>query len=77
VGGESPPKSGRFTIHRIGRAGLSCIDDIGLLPASSDATEGFFRVIDAAYGRRSLALSINLHPGKFDSIMPKTVATAG
>jgi DNA replication protein DnaC len=63
-------------IKRISKADLVCIDDIGLLPASPDATEGFFRVIDAAYERRSLAISSNLHPSNFDSIMPKTLATA-
>ena len=64
------------TIKRISKADLICIDDIGLLPASPDATEGFFRLIDAAYERRSLAISSNLHPSNFDQIMPKTLATA-
>ena len=64
------------TIKKISRADLVCIDDIGLLPASPDAAEGFFRLIDAAYERRSLAISSNLHPSSFDQIMPKTLATA-
>jgi DNA replication protein DnaC len=63
-------------IKRVTKADLICIDDIGLLPASGDATEGFFRLIDAAYERRSLAVSSNLHPSSFDQIMPKTLATA-
>ncbi len=63
-------------IKRINRANLVAIDDIGLLPTSPDAAEGFFRVIDAAYERRSLAISTNLHPSNFDSIMPKTLAAA-
>lgn len=63
-------------IKKISKADLICIDDIGLLPASPDATEGFFRLIDAAYERRSLAISSNLHPSSFDQIMPKTLATA-
>ena len=63
-------------IKRINRASLVAIDDIGLLPTSPDAAEGFFRVIDAAYERRSLAISTNLHPSNFDSIMPKTLAAA-
>ena len=63
-------------IKRISKADLVCIDDIGLLPASPDATEGFFRLIDAAYERRSLAISSNLHPSNFDTIMPKTLAAA-
>lgn len=64
------------TIKRISKANLVCVDDIGLLPASPDATEGFFRLIDAAYEQRSLAISSNLHPSSFDQIMPKTLATA-
>ena len=36
-------------------------------------TEAFFRVVDAVYERRSVAVSSNLHPG-FDTIMPKTLA---
>jgi DNA replication protein DnaC len=35
-----------------------------------------FRVIDAAYERRSVALSSNIHPAGFDELMPKTIATA-
>ena len=53
-----------------------CIDDIGLLPAGPDATEGMIRVIDAAYERRSLAISGHIHPSSFGSIMPETLATA-
>ena len=41
-----------------------------------DAAEGFYRLVDAAYERRSLAVSSNLHPSGFDEIMPKTLATA-
>lgn len=52
------------------------VDDIGLLPISPDAAEGFYRLVDAAYERRSLAISSNLHPSGFDEIMPKTLATA-
>jgi DNA replication protein DnaC len=52
------------------------VDDIGLLPVSADAAEGFYRLVDAAYERKSLAVSSNLHPSGFDEIMPKTLATA-
>ena len=52
------------------------IDDIGMLPAGQAAGEAFYRVVDAAYERRSLAISSNLHPSGFDEIMPKTLATA-
>lgn len=55
---------------------LTIIDDIGLLPISTDAAEGLYRLIDAAYERRSLALSTNLHPSGFDQLMDKTIASA-
>ena len=52
------------------------VDDIGLLPVSTDAAEGLYRLVDAAYERRSVAISSNLHPAGFDELMPKTLATA-
>jgi DNA replication protein DnaC len=58
------------------RTDLIIVDDIGLLPVSTEAAEGFYRLVDAAYERRSLAVSSNLHPSGFDEIMPKTLATA-
>src|SRR5690606_6775534 len=63
-------------IARLTRTDLIIVDDIGLLPISTDAAEGFYRLVDAAYERRSLAMSSNLHPSGFDEIMPKTIATA-
>lgn len=63
-------------VARILRAELVAVDDIGLLPVSADAAEGLYRLVDAAYERRSLALSSNLHPSGFDELMPKTLATA-
>ncbi|MFC4337615.1 IS21-like element helper ATPase IstB [Salininema proteolyticum] len=62
--------------NRIARADLIIVDDIGLLPVSDDAAEGFYRLVDSAYEKRSLAVSSNLHPSGFDEIMPKTLATA-
>ena len=32
--------------------------------------------VDAAYEKRSVAISSNLHPAGFDELMPKTLATA-
>jgi DNA replication protein DnaC len=58
------------------RAELIVVDDIGLLPVSTDAAEGLYRLVDAAYERRSVAISSNLHPAGFDELMPKTLATA-
>ena len=63
------------TIARITRAELIVIDDIGMLPAGQAAGEAFYRVVDAAYERRSIAVTSNLHPSGFDTIMPKTLAT--
>jgi DNA replication protein DnaC len=63
-------------IGKLIRSDLIVIDDIGLLPISPEAAEAMFRVIDAAYERRSIAISSNLHPSGFDELMPKTIATA-
>ena len=64
------------TIARICRCDLIVVDDIGMLPAGQDAAEAFYRIIDAAYERRSVAVTSNIHPSGFDTIMPKTLATA-
>ena len=58
------------------RADLIIVDDIGLLPLSVDAAEGLYRLVDAAYERRAVAISSNLHPSGFDELMPRTIATA-
>jgi hypothetical protein len=63
-------------IKRIMRAELIVIDDIGLLPVASETAEALYRVVDAAYERRALAISSNLHPSGFDELMPKTIANA-
>ena len=63
-------------IARVLRADLVVVDDIGLLPVAQDAAEGLYRLVDAAYEKRSIALSSNLHPAAFDELMPKTLATA-
>ena len=63
-------------ITRVLRADLVVVDDIGLLPVAQDAAEGLYRLVDAAYEKRSIAISSNLHPAAFDELMPKTLATA-
>jgi DNA replication protein DnaC len=63
-------------IARVLRADLVVVDDIGLLPVAQDAAEGLYRLVDAAYEKRSVAISSNLHPAAFDELMPKTLATA-
>jgi len=69
-------------IGRVLRADLVVVDDIGLLPVATDAAdaadaaEGLYHLVDAAYEKRSVAISSNLHPAAFDELMPKTLATA-
>jgi DNA replication protein DnaC len=63
-------------ISKLIRSDLILIDDVGLLPVSLDAAEALFRVVDAAYEKRSIAISSNVHPSGFDELMPKTLATA-
>ena len=60
------------TVTRICRSDLIVVDDIGMLPAGQDAAEAFYRITDAAYERRSVAVTSNIHPSGFDTIMPKT-----
>ncbi|MDY7544402.1 ATP-binding protein [Cryobacterium sp. 10I1] len=51
-------------VARILRSDLIVIDDIGLLEVGADAAEGLYRLVDAAYEKRSIAVSSNLHPAK-------------
>ena len=48
----------------------------GLLPVSPEAAEALFRVVDATYERRSMAITSNIHPAGFDELMPNTLAAA-
>ncbi|WP_433511786.1 IS21-like element helper ATPase IstB [Nonomuraea sp. CA-143628] len=64
------------TIAKICRSDIIVVDDIGLLPVDHETAEAFYRLLDAAYERRSLAVTSNIHPSGFDTIMPKTMATA-
>ena len=52
------------TVTRICRSDLIVVDDIGMLPAGQDSAEAFYRITDAAYERRSLAVTSNIHPSK-------------
>jgi DNA replication protein DnaC len=63
-------------VQAILRARLIVVDDIGLLRVSPDAAEGFFRLVDAAYDKRSVAVSSNVHPAGSDELMPRTLTTA-
>ncbi len=49
-------------VARICRSDLIVSDDIGSLPAGQDAAEAFYRVVDAAYERRSVAVTSTSSP---------------
>ncbi|MFF9403893.1 IS21-like element helper ATPase IstB [Streptomyces sp. NPDC014646] len=76
VGRATVDNSVAKAIAKITRAHLIILDDIGMLPSGQASAEAFYRVIDAAYERRSVIVTSNLHPSGFDTIMPKTLATA-
>ena len=77
VGGSNPSRRATITAAQRPYSGVAgCRLGIGMLPAGQDAAEAFYRVIDAAYERRSVAVTSNIHPSGFDQIMPKTLATA-
>jgi len=63
-------------VERIVRSELVVVDDIGLLPVGADEAEALYRLVDAAYEKRSLIITSNLHPARFDTIFPKGLATA-
>ena len=63
-------------VKRLVNTDLLIIDDIGLLPVTDAGAQGLYRIIEAAYDTTSIALSSNIHPAKFDQLMPKTIATA-
>ena len=63
-------------VERIVRSELVVVDDIGLLPAGPEEAEALYRLVDAAYEKRSLIVTSNLHPARFDTIFPKGLATA-
>jgi DNA replication protein DnaC len=50
------------TVTRICRCDLIVVDDIGMLPAGQDAAEAFYRITDAAYERRSVAVTRQIRP---------------
>ncbi len=63
-------------IAKLLRADLVILDDVGMLPVSPEAAEALFRLVDATYERRSLAITSNIHPSGFDQLMPRTLAAA-
>lgn len=63
-------------IAKLIRADLVIVDDVGMVAVTEDAAEALFRLVDAAYEKRSLAITSNLHPSGFDELMPQTLAAA-
>ena len=63
-------------IERIVRSELVIVDDIGLLRVGADEAEALCRLVDAAYERRSLILTSNLHSVRFDTIFRKGLTNA-
>jgi hypothetical protein len=58
-------------IRRITRVDLIMVDDIDMLPVGEDVAEGFHRLVDACYEKRSLAVSSNLHPAASTRSCPR------
>ena len=54
-------------IGKLIRVDLVVIDDVGLLPTSTDAAEAPLRMVDAAYAKRLIAISSNIHPSALTS----------
>ncbi|MDV7084027.1 ATP-binding protein [Rhodococcus opacus] len=52
------------TVAKVCSCDLVVVDDIGVLPAGQEAAEAFYRIVDAAYERRSVAVTSNIHPSK-------------
>jgi DNA replication protein DnaC len=63
-------------VERIVRSELVVVDDIGLLAAGADEAEALYRLVGAAYEKRSLIVTSNPHPARFDTFFPKSLATA-
>jgi len=71
---SSIPRATQQALRTLIRAVLVIIDNIGMVPVSPGAAEALFRIVDAAYERRSLAIASNPHPSGFDDLMPQTLA---
>jgi DNA replication protein DnaC len=75
IGRSKVDASTSKVVSRICRADLIIIDDIGMLPAGQAEAEALYRIADAAYETRSVAITSNIHPSGFDTIMPKALAS--
>jgi DNA replication protein DnaC len=74
IGRSKVDASTARVVARICRADLIVVDDIGMLPAGQAEAEALYRIVDAAYERRSVAITSNIHPSGFDTMMPKALA---
>lgn len=75
IGRSKVDASTAKVVARICRADLVIVDDIGMLPAGQAEAEALYRIADAAYETRSVAITSNIHPSGFDTIMPKALAS--
>jgi DNA replication protein DnaC len=50
------------SVARTCRIDLIVVDDISMLPAGQEAAEAYYRITDAVYEHRSVAVSSNFHP---------------
>jgi DNA replication protein DnaC len=75
IGRSKVDASTAKVVARICRADLIVVDDVGMLPAGQAEAEALYRIADAAYERRSVAVTSNIHPSGFDTIMPKALAS--
>ena len=64
------------SLRRANPTGPPRVDDIGLRRVGIDAAEGLYRLVDAAYEKRALAISSYLRPASFDEFVPKAIAAA-
>jgi DNA replication protein DnaC len=75
IGRSKVDASTAKVVARICRAELIIVDDVGMLPAGQAEAEALYRIADAAYEKRSIAITSNIHPSGFDTIMPKALAS--
>jgi DNA replication protein DnaC len=75
IGRSKVDASTAKVVARICRADLIIVDDTGMLPTGQAEAEALYRIADAAYEARSIAITSNIHPSGFDTIMPKALAS--
>lgn len=74
INGSKADATTAKVVERICRADLIVVDDIGMLLAGQAEAEALYRLIEAAYEKRSVAITSNIHPSGFDTIMPRALA---